>query len=196
MSKISRKDQAITTEKNIINATIHLLKTHSFQELQIKQICQQANTSIGNFYHHFQNKHGILIKILDSNYTIFIAETKKISKTASLEHIIIILQKFCYLIEELGYELVLELFIYSMIFKDNFLLDVNKPLYNSIYQEVNKLRNKSKILSKDTDTEITKNIIIVFRGFLYEWCLSKDSYNLTQNITQQLTKYLTLFSTT
>ncbi|MGL4388482.1 MAG: TetR/AcrR family transcriptional regulator [Brevinema sp.] len=193
MLKVTRKDQAKQTEQKIVNAMIELLKDNSFQDLQIKTICSHSQTSIGNFYHHFPNKHSIIIHILDNYSDLFQQKIKQLELPSSFEKLVLVMQKFCDIIELLGSELVLELFIYNIISGDNFLLDSKRPLYQNIFKIINHLENNKQLSSEDTASEITRNLIIFFRGFLYEWCLCKGSFKLSANITKQFKRYLILF---
>ncbi|MGL4562688.1 MAG: TetR/AcrR family transcriptional regulator [Brevinema sp.] len=193
MQKVIRKEQAKQTEQKIINAMIELLKDHSFQDLQIKMICSHAQTSVGNFYHHFSNKHSIIIHILHNYSDLFQQKIEQLDLPPSFEKLVLVIQEFCNIIELLGAELVLELFIYNIISGDNFLLDSKRPLYQNIFKIINHLKNNKQLSCDDTANEITKNLIIFFRGFLYEWCLCKGSFNLSTNITKQFKHYLSLF---
>ncbi|MGL4981561.1 MAG: TetR/AcrR family transcriptional regulator [Treponemataceae bacterium] len=193
MAQVMRKEQAKQTEQKIINAVIALLKDHSFHDLQIKMICSHAQTSIGNFYHHFPNKHSILIHILYKYSDLFLQKVEKLDAQPSFEKLIRVMQEFCAVIELLGSELVLELFMYNIISGDNFLLDSQRPLYQNIFAIINHLKDMGGLRSDDDADEITQNLIIFFRGFLYEWCLCKGSFDLSANITKQFKRYLILF---
>ena len=48
IEKVTRKEQAEQTKKKIVETTINLLKEHSLNDLQIKDICNNADISIGN----------------------------------------------------------------------------------------------------------------------------------------------------
>ena len=193
MKKISRKEQALLTEFNIINATEELLKVMPFHELQVKNICTKANVSVGNFYHHFNNKQGIVKKILNirsEQYSSIIASFVSDDLT---KKILFIFLEFCNITEKLGHELVLELFVYNIISEDNFLLNQDSPLYLELSSCIRELRQKKMLLIDESAEVISDTLIIFFRGFLYEWCLRKGEYSLTTEIEKQLSRYISLF---
>lgn len=195
MKKTTRKEQAAHTESSIIEATLSLLLECSFKDLQIKQICQRANTSIGGFYHHFTNKYSILQKIIENNHSCFLNYVNKTTEEASLNNVMIILNEFCILIENLGYELTLEIFIHNVIHsKDSIMMGNSRPFYQSIFQEISKLQQTNKISSTDKAEDIAKNIIIVFRGFVFEWGLAQNSYDLKQTIAYELKRYIDTYA--
>ena len=169
MEKLSRKDQAIQTEQKIIQATLQLLEIKSFQKLQIKDICVQADVSIGSFYHYFDNKQGIIVKILDLYSEQFVKNINENTLSYSQEKIIFIFLEFCYIAEQLGPDLILEIFIHNIIAHDNFLLSQDKNLYKEICKCIKELQIQDLLLVQESEQKITNTLIVFFRGFLYEW---------------------------
>lgn len=193
MKKISRKEQAILTEQKIINTTRILLETTPISKIQIKDICTQANISVGNFYHYFENKQSIIIKILDTYSEQFSNMINSTPITHPKQKILFIFLEFCNIIENLGSELVLELFIFNITSQDYFLLDKKKVLYQEIFTCITNTKQQNILLIDESEESISNTLIIFFRGFLYEWCLRKGSYSLQSEISKQLERYLTLF---
>ena len=193
MKKISRKEQALLTECNIINATEELLKVMPFHEIQIKNICRKANVSVGNFYHHFNNKQGIVKKILNIRSEQYSSIIETFVSGDLKQKILFIFLEFSNITEKLGHELVLELFVYNIISEDNFLLNKDSPLYLELSSCIRELGQKKMLLIDEPAQSISDTLIIFFRGFLYEWCLCKGKYSLTAEIEKQLSRYISLF---
>ena len=193
MEKLSRKDQALQTEQKIIKATLKLLKSKSFQQLQIKDICGQADVSIGSFYHYFDNKQGIIVKILDLYSERFVTKIRSHKLPSSQEKLVFIFLEFCHIAEKLGADLVLEIFIHNVIAYDNFFLSRERPLFLSILQCIKDLQEKDLLLVQESEEKITSMLIIFFRGFLYEWGLCRNAYSLADEISKQLNRYLPVF---
>ncbi len=193
MEKLSRKDQALQTEQKIIKATLKLLKSKSFQQLQIKDICGQADVSIGSFYHYFDNKQGIIVKILDLYSERFVTKIRSHKLPSSQEKLVVIFLEFCHIAEKLGADLVLEIFIHNVIAYDNFFLSRERPLFLSILQCIKDLQEKDLLLVQESEEKITSMLIIFFRGFLYEWGLCRNAYSLADEISKQLNRYLPVF---
>jgi len=193
MKKLSRKEQALLTELNIINSTEELLKTMSFNELQIKHICTKANISVGNFYHYFNNKQSIVKKILNIRSEQYSSIIQAFVSDNFKQKILVIFFEFCNIAEKLGAELVLELFVYNIISEDNFLLNKDSPLYLELSSCIRELEKKNLLLIDESVESISDTLIIFFRGFLYEWCLRKGEYSLIKEIEKQLNRYIPLF---
>ena len=83
IEKVTRKEQAEQTKKKIVETTINLLKEHSLNELQIKDICTNADISIGNFYHYFTNKQEIIFYIFNTNAEVYKEKILSRDKTNS-----------------------------------------------------------------------------------------------------------------
>lgn len=193
MEKLSRKDQALQTEQKIIQTTLQLLESKSFQKLQIKDICVQADISIGSFYHYFDNKQGIIVKILDLYSEQFVKNINVNTLAYSQEKIVFIFLEFCSTAECLGPDLILEIFIHNIIAHDNFLLSQDKPLYQEVYKCIKGLQIQNLLLIQESEQKITNTLIVFFRGFLYEWGLCRNKYSLVNEISVQLNRYLPLF---
>lgn len=48
------------TQRKLINAVHHCLQTKFFEHISIKELCEQANVSVGTFYRRFKNKDALL----------------------------------------------------------------------------------------------------------------------------------------
>ena len=48
------------TKERIFRAARHILQKKGYEELSIKNICEEAGVSNGSFYHHFKTKDDLL----------------------------------------------------------------------------------------------------------------------------------------
>lgn len=59
--QISRQQQkSRETKEKIFNAAKRILQKGGYEELSIKNICEEAGVSNGSFYHHFKTKDDLL----------------------------------------------------------------------------------------------------------------------------------------
>lgn len=56
----NRKRQAIETRNKIYEIGVNLIKEKGYENVSIQDICQNANVSIGAFYHHFSSKENLI----------------------------------------------------------------------------------------------------------------------------------------
>ena len=60
-STISRQQQkSRETRERIFRAAKRILEKQGYEELSIKNICEEAGVSNGSFYHHFKTKDDLL----------------------------------------------------------------------------------------------------------------------------------------
>lgn len=59
-----REQQAQQTYKHIMSTAEDLLKSTSFDELSVNEICEKAGISKGGFYHHFSSKDQLLALLI------------------------------------------------------------------------------------------------------------------------------------
>ena len=97
------------------------------------------------------------------------------------------------MIKNIGKDLVIELHTYQLATKNNILLHPNHPLYQSVSKTLNSLLESGSILVDDSTEEITTNMIIVFRGFIFEWVMSEKEYDFINEVQKQMTRYIALF---
>ena len=58
LSKQQKKSQE--TKERIFRAAKDILQKHGYEQLSIKNICEEAGVSNGSFYHHFKTKDDLL----------------------------------------------------------------------------------------------------------------------------------------
>lgn len=61
--KRTRKEQAEMTRTKILDVCRKLLKEHTYEEISIMDICEEAQISVGAFYHHFISKDSIVVEL-------------------------------------------------------------------------------------------------------------------------------------
>lgn len=59
-----REQQAQQTYKHIMSTAEDLLKSTSFDELSVNEICEKAGISKGGFYHHFPSKDQLIALLI------------------------------------------------------------------------------------------------------------------------------------
>lgn len=64
---ISRQQQkSRETRERIFRAAKRILERQGYEELSIKNICEEAGVSNGSFYHHFKTKDDLLSYYIES----------------------------------------------------------------------------------------------------------------------------------
>ena len=55
------------TKAKIFRAAKHILQKQGYEQLSIKNICEEAGVSNGSFYHHFKTKDDLLSYYIEKN---------------------------------------------------------------------------------------------------------------------------------
>ena len=192
MKKITRKEQALQTEQHIIQAIQLLVQTKTFQEIQIKDICAEVGISNGNFYHYFPNKNSLIIRLLQDYEKDFSAIVKD-TKLSLKDQLVFVFTSYAEMIQNIGKDLVIELHTYQLTTQKNILLHHDHPLYHSVSEILNTVLESEGIIVEDSVEEIVNSMIIVFRGFIFEWVMSAKEYDFIDEVQKQMTRYITLF---
>lgn len=190
---MTRKEQAEVTKKKIVEGVIRLSRLMPFGEIQIRDICAEAKVSVGNFYHHFSSKQEVVGEILFEYCKKISIQKDRIKSKESKKRILEILQIFSQNLEDLGSAIVLEVFSLNIANKNNFMLSPDLFLYQEIFYTLCVLKEDSKLKIDESVEEICKEIIVVYRGFFYEWCLSGGGYDLCAEIEKKMRRYLEIF---
>ena len=68
--ELSRQQQkSKETKERIFRAAKRILQKNGYEELSIKNICEEAGVSNGSFYHHFKTKDDLLSYYIEDQPT-------------------------------------------------------------------------------------------------------------------------------
>ncbi len=59
-SRMKQQQKSLETKTRIFQAAKRILKKNGYENLSIKNICEEAGVSNGSFYHHFKTKDDLL----------------------------------------------------------------------------------------------------------------------------------------
>ena len=95
------------TKERIFQAAIHILQKNGYENLSIKNICEEAGVSNGSFYHHFKTKDDLLSYYIEAQPTVdpeFLEPPS--NKNDAKEAIIEVYRTYAAYCKELGVEFV------------------------------------------------------------------------------------------
>ena len=80
--------KSMETKARIFNAAKRILKKSGYEQLSIKNICEEAGVSNGSFYHHFKTKDDLLSYYIEEQpiqiFLISLPRKKKRGKRLSM----------------------------------------------------------------------------------------------------------------
>ena len=190
--QISRQQQkSRETKEKIFNAAKRILQKGGYEELSIKNICEEAGVSNGSFYHHFKTKDDLLSYYIEDQPQIEpnlldFPDNAKAVKDGIIQ-VYLNYVKYC---RELGVE-----------FMSGYYDTKNQALNADIRTErpypivtvrtyVEKAVQAGVVTLKEPIEEFTTDIRMIVIGNVFEWCLKNGDADFEGNMRRCLENYL------
>ena len=179
------------TKAKIFRAAKHILQKQGYEQLSIKNICEEAGVSNGSFYHHFKTKDDLLSYYIEEQPSINPDLLDMPQNAAEAKAAIIqVCLNYVHYCQELGVE-----------FMSNYYTPKNQSLNPLIRTErpypivtVHNYLQKAidaDIIKPDLDLEdITTDIRMIVIGNVFEWCLKSGEADFEGNMRRTLRIYL------
>ncbi len=191
-TELSRQQQkSKATKEKIFRAAKNILKKKGYEELSIKNICEEAGVSNGSFYHHFKTKDDLLSYYIEEQPSVN-PDVLELPKNASeaKEAIIRVYLNYVAYCEELGVE-----FIAGYYDTKNQALNVairsERPYpIVTVQHYVEKALEAGTIRLEEGIEEFTTDIRMIVIGNVFEWCLRSGEVDFAGNMRRSLSHYL------
>ena len=189
---ISRKDQARLTKKKIFDTTMLLIKKRGYGKITIREICQQAQISIGTFYLYFSSKDEILLEIYNKiDQKVHFPMEESICESICQDFSIYLTT----MTEMFHKELVCEIYRNCLASGENHFLDQTRPLYQAVLHCLEQAAKTHLLITGQTALLICRKLHIFVQAYIFQW-LTNDELGtrfLTDDCIQDLHAYLTLY---
>lgn len=191
-SEISRQQQkSRETREKIFQAAKRILQKKGYEELSIKNICEEAGVSNGSFYHHFKTKDDLLSYYIEDQPKIDpdlleLPENVAGVKTGIIQ-VYMNYVKYC---RELGVE-----FMSGYYDTKNQALNAAErserpyPIV-TVQCYVEKAVSAGVIRLNVGIEEFTTDIRMIVIGNVFEWCVRSGKVDFEGNMSRLLGKYL------
>ena len=189
LSKQQRKSKE--TKERIFQAAKRILQKSGYEELSIKNICEEAGVSNGSFYHHFKTKDDLLSYYIEDQPSIDpdrleLPKNKEDAKETII-HVYLNYVKYC---KELGVE-----------FRAGYYTPHNQALNPTIRTErpypivtvqhyLERALEANAIQLNLKIEEITTDIRMIVIGNVFEWAMRNGDADFEGNMRRSLSHYL------
>lgn len=179
------------TKERIFRAAKHILQKKGYEELSIKNICEEAGVSNGSFYHHFKTKDDLLSYYIEEQPSINpdLLDIPNSVEEAKIAVIRVYLNyvEYC---EELGVE-----FMTGYYDPKNQALNpvsrTERPYPIVTVQNYIERAIVAGVVHLNVELEeFTTDIRMIVIGNVFEWCLRKGEADFVGNMRRSLGKYL------
>lgn len=189
INKMNKREiQSIETRKKIIAAGDKAFAKKGMSNTQIKDICDEAGVSIGTFYHYFENKDDLIVKRFwefDEPYT-------KLSDTdfATEDAIKNIVDFSLYFAREAFNKGKKDAMIEYLKARVGVTIKVlrpkNRPYFKILCRIIIKGQESNQIRKDMTPEEIGDLVMIITRGYTFDWANMNGDYDLQKKMETQL----------
>ncbi len=174
----------------IIFTVFNKIPTTNFDLITIKAMCEAANISVGTFYHYFKDKSEFFSQIysLIDDYL-----TEELLPLLTDENEINNLIHFCVgfatYADRLGANILRSVYSsYPSFSNEN---EETRPFYTVPHEILRRAQEKHEISQTFDTKELTKSLIIILRGYVYDWTRHEGSYDLIEYIKKFSELFLT-----
>lgn len=189
LSKQQRKSKE--TKERIFQAAKRILQKSGYEELSIKNICEEAGVSNGSFYHHFKTKDDLLSYYIEDQPSIDpdrleLPKNKEDAKETII-HVYLNYVKYC---KELGVEFMAGYYTpHNQALNPTIRTERPYPIvtvqhYLERAWEANAIQLNLKI------EEITTDIRMIVIGNVFEWSMRNGDADFEGNMRRSLSHYL------
>jgi TetR/AcrR family fatty acid metabolism transcriptional regulator len=174
MQSNTKSSKAAKTREHILRSAFSIMEKKGYASTTIRDICAEANVSIGTFYIYFPTKNDIFFDIYKKadDYFADTVVTHFIAKTVP-EKIIEFFRHYARLNLNTGIE------ITKILYNPDNLWFIKKRKMQTLLEEVIREGQMQKELTSDmTAAEMVDFLFILARGCCYNWCIMQGKYDL------------------
>lgn len=189
LSKQQLKSQE--TRSRIFKAAKNILQKKGYEQLSIKNICEEAGVSNGSFYHHFKTKDDLLSYYIEEQPSIN-PDVLDLPASAdeAKETIILVYLNYARYAKELGVD-----FIASYYTPKNQALNpilrTERPYPIVTVETYLKRAIRAGVIEPKLPLEnILTDIRMLIIGNVFEWCLHNGETDFEGNIRRSFSQYL------
>ncbi len=188
MKELNKQQQkSKETKARIFQAAKHILQKKGYEQLSIKNICEEAGVSNGSFYHHFKTKDDLLSYYIEEQPSINPDHLEVPADTTEMkEAIVYVYLNYVHYCEDLGVE-----------FMSNYYTPKNQSLNPLIRTErpypivtvhnyLQKCIDAGVFTPKLPLENVTTDIRMIVIGNVFEWCLKEGDADFEGNMKRSL----------
>lgn len=189
-----KPNESHATKSKILELAREIAIEKGFKNLTIRDICKEANISVGAFYHHFSSKEEMINEsflIYDFDLDLRLKDYDNSDPVGSLKSILLDQITF---VSSFPYKLVAEYYRSLLIYSAKGAVDKKRTYYRAVDYFVG-LALDSSIFSPGYSKDFLTNYFIKhIRGNLIHWCLNPDSMDIVEQTSFELDLLIDMFS--
>lgn len=193
-SKI-RSQQAEKTKEQISKVIENLIVSRDIKSVSIKEICKEAQVSVGTFYLYFESKEQALLY----NYHMADALFDEISlddTKSPITNLNIIFEEYINMIDFNLINNTKQIYMAHIIYFDEYFFSWDRALTSIVLKLIEEGQEKNLIMNEYTSKEISIKILRFVRGILYDLVIRTKLIDLDtwkQESVEDINRYIKIF---
>lgn len=190
--QLSRQQQkSRETREKIFQAAKRILQKEGYEELSIKNICEEAGVSNGSFYHHFKTKDDLLSYYIEEQPQIDPGLLELPGSVAGVKKgIIQVYMNYVRYCRQLGVEFIAEYYdTKNQALNASIRTERPYPIV-TVQTYVEKAVEAGVVRLNVQIDEFTTDIRMIVIGNVFEWCIKHGEADFEGNMSRSLGKYL------
>ena len=188
--QLSRQQQkSRETKEKIFQAAKRILQKKGYEELSIKNICEEAGVSNGSFYHHFKTKDDLLSYYIEDQPQIDPDLLELPDSVAGVKKgIIRVYMNYVQYCRELGVEFMAEYYdTKNQALNASIRTERPYPIV-TVQTYVEKAVESGVVCLNVPVDEFTTDIRMIVIGNVFEWCIKHGQADFECNMSRSLGK--------
>lgn len=179
------------TKERIFQAAKMILQKSGYENLSIKNICEEAGVSNGSFYHHFKTKDDLLSYYIEAQPTVK-PELLDIppNKEAAKETIVEVYLNYAAYCKELGVDFVAGYYNpHNQALNPDIRTERPYPIV-TVQHYLEKAVSAGAVQLNLSIPEVVTDIRMLVIGNAFEWAMRNGEVDMEQNIRRSISHYL------
>lgn len=170
-----------STKEALFKSLLKLAKEKGFDKVTIRDICTDANISIGSFYHHFKSKEELAKETYFQTDKLINEDFVRLCETNTPKYNLYNILKIY--VEYVSSEIGMLIKSYYRLLLDVTAISAFEPerLYYGTLKEILEACGKCGYIKEKEDYSETADYCLRFvRGLMFDWCVNDGSYDLKE----------------
>ncbi|MBM6830236.1 TetR/AcrR family transcriptional regulator [Anaerotignum lactatifermentans] len=179
--KLTRKEQAKVTKRNIYRAALELIETKGYENVSIEDIAQKANTAKGTFYLYFKSKQDLIYHTITMYDEIAENAYAKVKDLPTFEEQLVNYLHYANeAIEAIGEQILNALLGHNLTETEKFVTVEKRSIYKALHKIIEKGYETGE-LSREYDSSFYIELIVIFiQGLDYYWCNAGEGFHYVE----------------
>ena len=176
-----REQQKAMTKKSIAAAVTRLSKEKGIENLKVREICQEANVSIGTFYNYYDTIESIVLDFIVENdknlkeatKDLIVSDNELRNLEAYVRYSVIHFRN----VPNSLLKAIMKVFIY---YPEMEILAVNRATFDIVYGIISRGQEKGQMTTSKDASFLTKMIVKLIIGNCFVNVMHSENFDFTQ----------------